>query len=73
MNWVTVFKEKDRVRAELLKNELENNNIEAVILDKVDHNYPILGMVEIRVLESNQALAEHIIKDFRFDDEEITG
>lgn len=68
MNWVTVFKEKNRMRAELLKNELENNSIEAVILDKVDHNYPVLGEVEIKVLVSNQALAEHIIKDFRFDD-----
>lgn len=68
MNWITVFKEKNRMRAELLKNELENNSIEAVILDKVDHNYPVLGVVEIKVLESNQTLAEHIIKDFRFDD-----
>ena len=67
-NWVTVFKEKDRIRAELLKNELENNNIESVILDKVDHNYPVLGIVEIKVLESNQILAEHIINDFRIDD-----
>lgn len=67
-NWVTVFKEKDRMRAELLKNELENNNIESVILDKVDHNYPILGIVEIKVLESHKTLAEQIINDFRIDD-----
>lgn len=67
-NWVTIYKEKDRIRAELLKNELENNNIESVILDKVDHNYPVLGIVEIKVLESNQILAEHIINDFRIDD-----
>jgi hypothetical protein len=67
-NWVTVFKEKDRMRAELLKNELENNNIESVILDKVDHNYPILGIVEIKVLESQKTLAEQIINDFRIDD-----
>lgn len=67
-NWVTVFKEKDRMRAELLKIELENNNIESVILDKVDHNYPVLGIVEIKVLESNKPLAEHIINDFRIDD-----
>ncbi|OYU65584.1 MAG: hypothetical protein CFE22_13075 [Cytophagaceae bacterium BCCC1] len=67
-NWVTVFKEKDRMRAELLKNELENNNIETVILDKVDHNYPVLGIVEIKVLESQKTLAEQIINDFRIDD-----
>jgi hypothetical protein len=67
-NWVTVFKEKDRMRAELLKNELENNNIESVILDKVDHNYPILGILEIKVLESNKTLAEQLINDFRIDD-----
>lgn len=67
-NWVTVFKEKDRMRAELLKNELENNNIESVILDKVDHNYPVLGIVEIKVLEAQKTLAEQIINDFRIDD-----
>jgi hypothetical protein len=67
-NWITVFKEKDRMRAELLKNELENNNIESVILDKVDHNYPVLGIVEIKVLESQKTLAEQIINDFRIDD-----
>ncbi|MCF8325150.1 MAG: DUF2007 domain-containing protein [Leadbetterella sp.] len=67
-NWVTVFKEKDRMRAELLRNELENNNIESVIMDKVDHNYPILGVVEIKVLESQKSLAEQIINDFRIDD-----
>lgn len=67
-NWITVFKEKDRMRAELLKNELENNNIESVILDKVDHNYPVLGIVEIKVLESKKTLAEQIINDFRIDD-----
>ncbi|MCP9748446.1 putative signal transducing protein [Lacihabitans sp. CS3-21] len=67
-NWITVFKEKDRMRAELLKNELENNNIETVILDKVDHNYPVLGIVEIKVLESQKTLAEQIINDFRIDD-----
>ena len=66
--WVTVFKEKDRMRAELLKNELENNNIESVILDKVDHNYPVLGIVEIKVQESQKALADVIINDFRIDD-----
>lgn len=67
-NWVTVFKEKDRMRAELLKNELENNSIESVIMDKVDHNYPVLGIVEIKVLESQKTLAEQIINDFRIDD-----
>ena len=67
-NWVTVFKEKDRMRAELLKNELENHNIESVILDKVDHNYPVLGIVEIKVLESQKTLAEQLINDFRIDD-----
>ncbi len=67
-NWITIFKEKDRMRAELLKNELENNNIESVIMDKVDHNYPVLGIVEIKVLESQKTLAEQIINDFRIDD-----
>lgn len=67
-NWVTVFKEKDRMRAELLKNELGNNSIEAVILDRVDHNYPVLGIVEIKVMESDKSQAEEIIKEFRFND-----
>ena len=68
MNWITVFNEKSRMLAELLKNELEKNNIEVVLLDKVDHVYPVIGEVEIKVLESHLVQAEQIIKDFRFDD-----
>ncbi|MCP9767356.1 hypothetical protein EGI22_05500 [Lacihabitans sp. LS3-19] len=66
--WITVFKEKVRSRAELLKNELENNNVPAVIFDKVDHVYPMLGIVEIKVRESQKEQAESIIKEFRFND-----
>ena len=66
--WVTVFNEKVRSRAELLKNELENNQVAAVIFDKVDHVYPVLGTVEIKVRESQKERAEFIIKEFRFND-----
>jgi Putative prokaryotic signal transducing protein len=66
--WVTVYKEKIRARAELLKNELESKGIDVVILDKVDHIYPVLGMVELRVLSNKKMEAVELINEFRFDD-----
>ncbi|MBK6978930.1 MAG: DUF2007 domain-containing protein [Cytophagaceae bacterium] len=66
--WVTILKDKERLSAELIKNELQSQGIEAVILDKVDHNYPFLGLVEIKVPENQAELAQVIVNEFRIDD-----
>ena len=66
--WITILKDQERLSAELIKNDLINRGIEAVILDKVDHNYPVFGLVEIKVQEHQAEMAKLIVKDFRIND-----
>lgn len=68
MNWITVYKDKNKYKVELLKNELLNNGIEAVVMDKIDQSYPVIGSAEIKVEESKKEAAENLIKDFIFND-----
>jgi hypothetical protein len=69
-NWVSVYISKDRIRAELIKNELISNDINAVILNKVDASYPVLGTVQINVPENQAELAYKCIDDLNLDDRE---
>ncbi len=66
--WISVYQNKNKFKAELLKNELLNKGIEAVIMDKVDQSYPVIGFAEIMVMKDNKELAETIIKDYIFND-----
>ena len=70
INWVSVYISKDRIRAELIKNELIGKGINAVILDKVDASYPVLGTVQINVPEAQGDTARQIIDDLNLDDKE---
>lgn len=63
INWVKVFASKQIIRAELVRESLEQNEIAAVILDKKDSNYPIFGVYEVHVPESELSNAQSIIAD----------
>lgn len=69
-NWASVYISKDRIRAELLKNELIANGINAVILNKVDASYPVLGTVQINVPENQADSANKLIEELNLDDKE---
>lgn len=62
-NWISVYVSKDRLKAELIKNELINNEINAVILDKIDGSYPVLGTVAVKVPEEQADTAKQYIED----------
>lgn len=68
INWITILKEKEILRAELIKIELEKYGIETVLLNKVDHNYPVLGIIEIKVPLEKSEEAKLIIQDFNAND-----
>lgn len=58
-----VFSTEDRVIANIIKNELEVNGIEVVLLDKRDTAYNTFGHIEIYVVEDKIAVAKsHIEK-----------
>lgn len=54
---------QDRIIANILKAELENNNIEAVIMDKRDSAISSFGHLEIYVPEPNFQHAQKIIRE----------
>ncbi len=66
--WICVYKDKDQYKVELIKNELINNDIEAVVLNKVDHNYPILGFSELRVMSDDKFRAEVLVNQYLLND-----
>ena len=68
--WISVYVSKDKLRTELLKNELITNGINAVILSKVDSSYPMLGTAQINVPEGQAEAAKKLIDEFDIDEKE---
>lgn len=59
-DWIKVFTSTDAMKAELVKQVLIENNIEAVILNKQGHPYPI-GEVEVYVQPEHASEANAIV------------
>ncbi|GAA5220995.1 putative signal transducing protein [Membranihabitans marinus] len=56
-----VFSTEDRVVANIIKNELDNHEIENVLMDKRDSVYNTFGYIEVYVLENNLTKAKELI------------
>ncbi len=61
---------QDRITANLIKAELENNDIETVIMDKKDSAINSFGFLEIYVTEPEYELARQVIAETLADEEE---
>jgi len=61
---------QDRIIANILKAELENNNIETVIMDKRDSSISSFGYLEIYVPEPDFETAKRVIEESLKNDEE---
>ncbi len=61
MEWVVVYENKDRILSENIKNELESNGIYAVVLNKVDSNYPVFGISVVKVPKDQEDMANELI------------
>lgn len=59
--WECIFTTDQSHRAELIRMVLEDNNIEAVVLNKKDSSYIALGEVEVYVRQEDAILARIII------------
>jgi hypothetical protein len=62
-NWESVFKTKQNVRAEIARSVLEENGITAVIINKQDSVYPVIGYSEVFVPLNDAALALTILSN----------
>lgn len=61
---------QDRITANIIKAELENNNIETVLMDKKDSSINSFGYLEIYVTEPEFEMARRIVEETLSSDEE---
>lgn len=61
-DWSVIFETDQRYRAEILRGLLEENGIEAVILDQKDSSYQAFGWIKIWVRNEDQEKAASILK-----------
>ena len=60
-DWVVIFETGQLYRAELVKSLLNDNNVEAVILNQKDSSFKI-GAIEVMVKKEDKGKAAAIIK-----------
>ncbi len=60
-NWSTLLKTNDLNKANLLKLKLFDLGIECVIINKIDQNYPLIGIAELRVFENEIERAKELL------------
>jgi hypothetical protein len=67
--WASVYKTVNKVEAEIIKGNLENEGIPCVVVNKQDSSYMLIlpGMVELHVPESQKEEALKIINNQKID------
>jgi hypothetical protein len=60
--WTMIYSTTQSFEAELIKQNLSNNNIEAVILNKHDSTYTSFGELEVYVKDEDKETALNLIK-----------
>lgn len=61
--WVLVFSTSVHHQAEIVMQMLESNGIEAVVMNKQDSSYPMLGEAEVFVVEEHEKKAIQLIEE----------
>jgi phosphoribosylpyrophosphate synthetase len=61
-NWSLVFTTSNPIEAEIVKQMLESNGIEAVVLNKHDSAYQTFGEAEVYVFAGSEVVALKLIK-----------
>ncbi len=62
--WVVIFSSTDAIHTEIARQSLEQMEIDAVIINKMDSNYGF-GKIELYVHRDNVIRAKQILKDFQ--------
>jgi hypothetical protein len=63
-NWKVVYVTGEPYLAEMARQVLGDNGIEAVIMDKKDSAYPVIGQIEVMVKRDNLEAAQQLINEF---------
>ena len=61
--WVKIHSFSQAYRADMAKEVLEENGIDAMVFNKSDSAYPFLGDIELYVKEADKDKAESVIKE----------
>jgi hypothetical protein len=65
IKWICVYKSNNKFDAEVVKGNLESNEIPCVIINKQDSSYMAFGYVELHVPEEFKTQVEPILKDIK--------
>ncbi|MDD3567109.1 MAG: DUF2007 domain-containing protein [Bacteroidales bacterium] len=62
-NWVPVFRSGSPIEAEIVKQMLETNGVEAVLLNQHDSSYQTFGSAQVYVPKESEQVATKLIED----------
>lgn len=62
-DWVCVFRTEQSFQAEMAKEILENEEINSVVLNEHDSNFPSIGEFEVWVHQDFEVKATELLKD----------
>jgi hypothetical protein len=62
-SWIKAFESTKVIRAEMVREMLDQNEISAVLVNKKDSVYPMFGKWEVHVLSQDLTRAQNIIND----------
>lgn len=68
-DWKIVYQTKDGLQSELIKNDLESNDVPCFIVNRKDSNYPIFGKYDLYVQAAKTDIATVIIKRYLENDD----
>ncbi len=61
-SWSLVYTSSTPIEAEIIKQMLASNGIEAVVMNKQDSSYQTFGEAEVFVIKGSEAIALKLIK-----------
>ena len=64
-DWVVVFETAHQYQAEIAKEVLVNNEIDAVILNQRDSSYTAFGSIEVLVHKDFEQQANELLKELK--------
>ena len=62
-NWINIFNTANPIEAEIIKQMLNENNINAVTLNKQDSSYNMFGSIDLYIKEENKTTALQLINE----------
>jgi hypothetical protein len=63
-NWILIFSTTDLYKAELIKGMLNENEINAVVVNKKDSSY-LFGEAEVYVMSEDVLKSRHLLKEIK--------